>query len=76
MAIRNTSIVRWNPHTGNRLPAAALQNMESACAGTVNVTVIRPYIESGVLANTKPSIIALMIGNGKAESELQISMTQ
>ena len=50
--------------------------MESACAGTVNVTVIRPCIESGVLANTKPSIIALMIGNGKAESELQISMNQ
>lgn len=76
MALRKTSIVRLNPHTGNRLPAAALQNMESACAGTVNVTATRPCIELGTLENTKPSVIALMIGNGKAENELQINTIQ
>lgn len=73
---QNTSIVPLNPKAGSRLPAVAEQNADSAWAGTVSVTVIRPCIVSGVLPKMNPSCNALMIGNGRHITALAISSTQ
>lgn len=73
---RNTNIVPWNPRAGSKVPATALQNIESTWAGTVNVTVIRPCMLVGDLAKMKPRSIALINGNGRPTNELATSMTQ
>lgn len=76
ITVRKRKTVFWNPRAGKRLPAAALQNEESAWAGTVSVTVILPCMFAGVLANTNPRSIAVMSGKGSPITELAIRTVQ
>ncbi len=62
-------MVPRKPSTGSSAPALALENAESACAGTVSETAILPCIDVGALAYTKPSSSASMIGNGRPITE-------